>query len=106
MKKLQLVILMFCSFLLTTTYADQDAYSIYNAKDGRVFRLNHQSGDVHLVTEDGLLRLTEGKTKLIVGQYYKLEEKQGESNFLKYLGNGEFEKSKYAKPKKGQDRNH
>jgi hypothetical protein len=44
------------------------------------------------VTPDGTFSLSEGTLKLKQGQYFQLED----GKFLKYIGNGQFEKSDYA----------
>ena len=82
--------------LSVSAQAEPNTFSIHEAKDGRIFRLNHDTGDIYLVTDSGLQNLTEGTIKLRVGEYYEMETMQGDSKFLKYLGNGKFEKSKYA----------
>lgn len=107
MYKLNIVTLLIFWFIFTNALADHYIYSIHEAKDGRVFFLNHQTGDIYQVTENGLSHLSEGTTKLRIGKYFEVETKQGDSKFLKYIGNTKFEKTislsgKY--PNSGEDR--
>jgi len=89
---ISVIILIILSF--TPASAEENIYSIHESKDGRVFRLNHQSGDIYLIKQDGLLHLSESNIILQIGRYYRTEK--GYKKYLKYLGNGEFESSKYA----------
>ena len=82
--------------LSISAQAEQNTFSIQEVKDGRVFRLNHHTGDIYLVTDRGLQHLSEGTIEFRVGDYYEMEAKLGDSKFLKYLGNGKFEKCKFA----------
>ncbi|MCG7868776.1 MAG: hypothetical protein JAY74_20695 [Candidatus Thiodiazotropha taylori] len=91
-----LIVLPFIFGLTSSAHAEQNIYSIKEAKDGRVFRLNQNTGEIYLITNSGLQQLTEGTIELRVGEYYEMELKMGDYKFLKYLGNGKFEKSKFA----------
>ncbi len=74
------------------SYVFQSQYQLHTAPDGKIYRLNQKSGEIHLVTPDGLIRLSDGYVTLTKGSYYKLED----GKFLKYLGDGKFEKNDYA----------
>lgn len=80
----------------STVIADDDLYQIYEAKDGRVFSLNKQTGDMRLVDGSHLISLSKKTVILKVGSYYEMEDGKNEMKYLKYLGGGRFEKSKYA----------
>lgn len=67
-------------------------YQLVTSPDGKVYRLDTKTGAVHYVTPDGTFSLSERTPKLKQGQYFQLED----GKFLKYIGNGQFEKSDYA----------
>ena len=54
--------------LMPLAQADPNTFSIHEAKDGRVLRLNNETGDIHLVTENRLQHLTEGTIQLHIAQ--------------------------------------
>jgi hypothetical protein len=83
-------------FLSSNVFSEDALYQIHEAKDGRVLRLNMQTGAVHLITNKGLDELSENSPDLKVGKYYEMEDGLKEEKYLKYLGNGKFEKSKFA----------
>jgi ribosomal protein S6 len=66
------------------------------AKDGQLYRLNAATGEIARVTESGLRPLTDDLAKLRVGDYYEMSDVTSGEKYLKYLGNGQFEKSLYA----------
>jgi hypothetical protein len=87
------------TFLLLISFSvcgDGNTYQIYEAKDGKIFRLNQQTGELHLIEGGSLVSLSEKTVVLKVGGYYEMEDGNKEAKFLKYLGNGKFEKSKFA----------
>lgn len=67
-------------------------YQLLASPDGKVYRLDAKTGAVQYVAPDGTFSLSEGTPKLKQGQYFQLED----GKFLKYIGNGQFEKSDYA----------
>jgi hypothetical protein len=67
-------------------------YQLLASPDGKVYRLDVKTGAVHYITPDGMFPLLSGTPKLTNGQYFQLED----GKFLKYIGNGQFEKSDYA----------
>jgi hypothetical protein len=67
-------------------------YQLLASPDGQVYRLDAKTGAVDYVTPDGMFSLSEATPKLKQGQYFQLED----GKFLKYIGNGQFEKSDYA----------
>jgi len=83
-------------FLSFTVNADSDTFQIIESKDGRVIRLNKNTGDMHLVDGKGLIALTENTIVLKKGHYYEMGDGKKDAKYLKYLGNGKFEKSKFA----------
>ena len=94
MKIFTLIAVLVLSF---SVQAGDDIYQIYEAKDGRVFSLNRQTGDMRLVDGSSLIFLSKKTVILKVGGYYEMEDgKKNKNIFLKYLGGGKFEKSKYA----------
>lgn len=74
----------------------QSRFQLVTSADGRVLRLDGENGNVHLVTGDYLMHLSEGAPALVVGGYYRMADETGDERFLKYLGNGNFERSAYA----------
>ena len=76
--------------------AEGEAYLIHETQDGRVLRLNKNTGEMHLVEGTRLVSLSEKTATLQVGAYYEMGDAKSEEKFLKYLGNGKFERSKFA----------
>ena len=76
--------------------ADDDIYQIYEAKDGRIFSLNKQTGDMRLVDGSHIIELSNKTVVLKIGSYYEMEDGKKDMKYLKYLGGGKFEKSAYA----------
>lgn len=73
-------------------YATSHNYQLLATPDGKVYRLDEKTGVINYVSTDGIFTLSEGIPKLKQGQYFQLED----GKFLKYLGNGQFEKSEWA----------
>ena len=68
-------------------------YQLVTSSDGKVYRLDAQSGTVHYVTGDKMVALNDGLPTLHVGEYYQMSDAAGGTKYLKYLGNAQFEKS-------------
>ena len=66
---------------------------------GKLFRLNTETGETYLVTESGLVNLTDADKSMTlrVGEYYEMADAQNNERFLKYVGLGEFERSAWGK---------
>lgn len=75
---------------------ESPAYQLITAQDGKLFRLNSQTGETYLVTDSGLVQLTDKWPMLQVGEYYQMADAKTDEKFLKYLGDGRFEKGKWA----------
>ena len=71
-------------------------YQLVTAQDGKLFRLNNQTGETYLVTDRGLVQLTDEWPMLRVGEYYQMADAKTDEKFLRYLGDGNFEKGKWA----------
>jgi hypothetical protein len=71
-------------------------YELITATDGKIYRLDNKSGAVHYVTSESLVHLSEEKPTLRVGEYYRMSDAKDDTKFLKYVGNGQFEKSQWA----------
>jgi hypothetical protein len=93
---LKLLLSLFILSISLNAYSKDNVYQIYEAKDGRVLRLNLQTGDVHLVAKEGLVSLSDKSQILKVGSYYEMDDGPKEAKYLKYLGGGKFEKSQFA----------
>ena len=77
--------------------AQSKRFLLTESERGEVYRLDTQTGEITLVTPDGLVRLNYKTPQLEIGRYYRLEDPPvGDPHFLKYLGNGSFEESEYA----------
>lgn len=74
----------------------QSRYQLVVTTDGRVYRLDAKTGAVHFVSPEKMLALPEAFPKLTVGSYYEMADAATREKFLKYLGNGQFEKSAWA----------
>ena len=72
------------------------AFQLSTTPDGKMLRLNTKSGEIHLVTDEGLIHLNEKNPVLIVGEYYKMSDAETDQKFLKYLGSTQFETSAWA----------
>ncbi len=68
-------------------------YQLITASDGKVYRLDSQSGTVHYVTSEKMLALNDELPTLHVGEYYQMSDATGNTRYLKYLENARFEKS-------------
>lgn len=78
-------------------------YQIVSAADGKLYRLDTKEGAVHFLTPGSMTRLSESTPVLRVGGYYKMADATDDTKFLKYLGKGQFEKSKFAILETGQN---
>lgn len=68
-------------------------YQLVTASDGKVYRLDSQTGIVHYVTAEKMLALNDELPTLHIGEYYQMADANGTTKYLKYLGNAQFEKS-------------
>ena len=74
----------------------QPQYQLISATDGKVYRLDSQTGAVHYITPERMVSLSNGLPVLRVGEYYQMSDAKDDTKYLKYLGNGQFEKSQWA----------
>ena len=92
----RLILLCVCGFLLGGCAAPRDSsltevqvekFKLSTGQDGRVYRINNQTGGVWLVGDGALQKIDEQKPeRLKVGQKYFIED-----NFsVVYLGAGKF----------------
>ena len=79
----------------------QPHYQMITTQDGEVYRLDLKTGAVHFISPDGMFALSDRIPILRKGEYYQMEDAKDDSKFLKYVGDGQFEKSKIAIQKKG-----
>lgn len=70
-----------------TTKSSGDNFQLNTGPDGRVYRMNNQTGEVWVAVDGALKRIHETKVEpLKIGQKYFIED-----NFsIIYLGNGKF----------------
>ncbi|MFZ6874163.1 hypothetical protein ACO0LF_19060 [Undibacterium sp. Di27W] len=68
-------------------------YQLVTSSDGKVYRLDAQSGTVHYVTAEKMLALNDELPTLHVGEYYQMADAKGNIKYLRYVGNAQFEKS-------------
>ena len=78
----------------------QSRYQLNTATDGKIFRLDAKTGAVHYIMSDRMVPLSEELPMLRIGEYYQMSDAKDDTKFLKYLGNGQFEKSQWAIHKK------
>ena len=86
--------------LVSCTQAPSPApFQLTAGPDGKLFRLNTGTGETYLVTDTGLARLTDAdeSVTLRVGEYYEMADAQNNERFLKYVGQGQFERSAWGK---------
>jgi hypothetical protein len=94
--------LIFMSLLLAGLFVagcdrqQKDDYQFITSANGDCYVFHPKDGKVAVVTKDGIHSLDEATLILRVGEYYKVEDGSGDTPFLKYLGGGKFEPSKYA----------
>jgi len=74
----------------------QPRYQLVTTTDGKIYRLDIETGAVHFVSPDGMFALYDRIPMLRKDGYYEMEDAKDDSKFLKYLGEGQFEKSKWA----------
>src|SRR5213593_4643908 len=58
----------------TSVDAGVPVFQAVTSPDGKLFRLNTRTGQMHLVTTDGLLELTDAIKVLRIGEYYKMAD--------------------------------
>jgi len=95
------VTMCFCVIMLSGCEWEQEEssrYQVITTAKGEVYRLDDQTGKVHHVSPEGMFLLHDNTPIITVGSYYKMEDvsAEGEPQFLKYLGEGKFEKSQFA----------
>jgi len=90
------ILTIFLFIVSLSAIADENVYQIHETKDGKILRLNKQTGALYLVEGDSLVSLYDKTVVLKIGSYYEMEDGKKEARYLKYLGNGKFEKSKVA----------
>ncbi|MCG7940571.1 MAG: hypothetical protein N0C88_17220 [Candidatus Thiodiazotropha lotti] len=76
--------------------APPQVFQMITTPDGKTLRLNTKSGETHLVTDQGLIHLSENNPVLVVGEYYEMSDADTDEKFLKYKGGGQFEKKAWA----------
>jgi hypothetical protein len=71
----------------TSSKLPGENFKLHTGPDGRVYRINNQTGDVWLVIDGSLRRISEPKAELLQkGKKYFIED-----NFsMTYLGKGRF----------------
>ncbi|MCH8622787.1 YgdI/YgdR family lipoprotein [Undibacterium sp. TS12] len=95
MKELRILLTILVLFTLSACEGSWSSprYQLVTASDGKVYRIDSQSGTVHYVTAEKMQALNDGLPTLHVGEYYQMADADGNSKYLKYLGNAQFEKS-------------
>ncbi|PXX41588.1 hypothetical protein [Undibacterium pigrum] len=95
MKQSRLLIAVTFAFALSgcDTGWSGSRYQLVTSSDGKVYRLDSQSGTVHYVTPEKMLALNDELPTLHVGEYYQMADASGNVKYLKYVGNAQFEKS-------------
>lgn len=81
---------------LAKTDEQKIIFQLITSNEGKLYRLNSSTGEIFVVTDTGLTELTSETTVLQIGQYYKMADGKTEAKFLKYLGDGKFEPSRFA----------
>lgn len=81
----------------------QSRYQLVTASEGKLYRLDTKTGALHYVTPERIYVITEEVALPVLrkGQFYQMEDGPEEAKYLKYVGNGQFEKSKIAKTASG-----
>ena len=74
----------------------QSRYQLITATDGKVYRLDAKTGAVHYISPDRMVPLSDEIPMLRIGEYYQMSDAKDDTKFLKYLGNGQFEKGQWA----------
>ncbi len=72
-------------------------YEMITTATGQIYRLDNQSGVIHFISPNGMSELHELTPMLEVGRYYEMPDAaKNDDKFLEYIGQGKFEKSKFA----------
>ena len=71
-------------------------YQFVTSSNGDAYVFQATTGKISRVTNDGLATLSEATQTLKIGRYYKFEDATKEEPFVKYIGGGKFEPSKFA----------
>lgn len=82
-----------------TSPPPSDSFQFISTPSGDSFIFHAKTGKIVRITSDGLDTLTETTKVLQVGEYYQLDD-GGDQPYVKYLGGGKFEPSKWAIRKK------
>ena len=68
-----------------------DRYELVASTHGYVYRLDKKTGDVSIIEEDTIRKVSEGRIRnLLVGSRFKTED----GNMIRYAGKGKFEPDK------------
>ena len=71
-------------------------FQLITATDGKIYRLDAKTGAVHYISPNSMVPLSDETPMLRIGEYYQMSDAKDDTKFLKYLGNGQFEKSQWA----------
>ena len=74
----------------------RDEFQFVTTPSGDCYVFHPKSGRLARVTEDGIRTLQEATPVLRRGAFYRLEDGSGDTPFVKYVGAGKFEPSKFA----------
>ena len=74
----------------------QSRYQLVSGTDGKVYRVDAKTGAVHYISPGSMVLLSDATPMLQPGEYYQMSDAKDDTKFLKYLGNGQFEKSQFA----------
>ncbi len=93
------VLLASAAVLVSCTQAPRPPpFQLTAGPEGKLFRLNTETGETYLVTETKLVRLTDANKSVFlrIGEYYEMADAQNSERFLKYVGQGQFERSAWS----------
>jgi hypothetical protein len=74
-----------------SNFESSDRYELVASAQGYVYRLDKKTGDVSIIEEDTIRKVSEGQIRnLVVGSRFKTED----GNVIRYAGKGKFEPAK------------
>lgn len=87
MLKFALMAFIALNLLACDKIGNSNNYQVISSSDGKVYRLNNKSGEIYVIENGTMNRISaEPRTKLVIGNGYETEN----GKVLKYLGKGQF----------------
>jgi hypothetical protein len=80
------------SSLLSGNTSKKGRYELSVAADSQAYRLDSVTGEVYAITPKAMTKVVAAHPVLQIGEYYEMPDAKGKDKYLKYLGEGRFQK--------------